>query len=372
MQILLDARITEGRRTLTKLFCRIIYFIRLFWGSSKWFFLGSGPVRIHKGSLLTEDAVAIVTVLRGRPDIIELLSDLKAAGYGVLLVFNRHDIEPPAAVLAAADVVLSRKNKGRDFGAYAKGVELVGRFSTSYKKILFINDSCVYLKRSVDLFRAIRELPHHYVCLTETWRYGRYLTHGNFFQLSKQILMKTDVRRFFLRYKQITSPRYAVEQGEKKLCRILIGRVKANPFVMFPIHMVVNQRKEVAPLLDEYGGWYGLNEPSVQFLGRSKANLLARGAASEVQLERLRMISSLDPMQDVALLLPVMTAFPFLKINNLARGYCSFQQLRQFALKLSEPARSRVIHELTNTYGRYHALTGFQRFLRFAELWSLI
>jgi hypothetical protein len=360
----------------TKLLWDFVYLMRVAFGTIKWLFVGSGEVRIHKASVSAGDSIAIVAVYRERPDFLELLADLREAGYRLLVIFNRQDIDPSAALVAASDVLVSRQNRGRDFGAYAKGMEIVGRYSASYARILFVNDSCLYLKRSVDLFRALCADRHHYVSLTETWATGGYLAHGGFFQLSKYLVKQRAVAKFFSRYKQISSPRYAVEKGEKRLSRTIIGQLKVNPYVLFPISLIVNQHTARHKLLDEYSGWYGLDDPEEVYLSsnltRASANLLTKQVTNEAHLIRLRLISSLDPLQDIALMLPLLTSFPFLKINNLARGYCSYQQARYFSQQFPELTRSRIIRELTRTYGQHYASTGISRLVQFAELFSFI
>lgn len=392
-----DQRIREQLHRTRQLW-RIVYLTRIAFGLVKWLFIGSGQIRIHKASALAGDSIAIIAIYRERPDILELLADLRQAGYQLLVVFNRRDIDPSPALVTASDVLVSRQNRGRDFGAYAKGMEIVERYSASYTRILFINDSCLYLKKSVELFRLVRNDRHHYLSLTETWAAGDYLTHGCFFQLSKYVCKQRAVVKFFRRYKHISSPRYVVENGEKRLSRTIIGKTKINPYILFPTNLISNQDAAGAKLLDEYTGWYGMDDPEeaylyANYIGKSgspmnnqepaRANvsglrpisplsLMTKQMTNEAKLIRLRTFSSLDPLQDIALMLPLLTQFPFLKLNNLARGYCSYQQARQFAQQFPEPTRSRIVHELIGIYGRHYALTGISRRLRFAELFNFI
>lgn len=354
--------------------------LRILVGTVLWLLRGGGQVRVVKSAPIKSRSVAIVAIYTERPDILELLADLKDAGFDLVVVFNRQDIAPSEQLIAAADILLTRKNRGRDFGAYAKGAEYLSAQPDVYDRVLFVNDSSTYVKRSAALFRRVAESTNDYLGLTETWVGGDYLVHGTFFQISRRVFKPRKVQRFFRRYRHINSPRYAVECGEKRLCRILVGEMKINPLIIFPINEFLNHGTIDETSVSEYSGWFGLRDTggmSAQIDGRNMpemARLLSVRSSIQksAQIERIQALSKLDPVQHLALLLVDATAYPFLKRNNLARNYCSLLQLRDFAERFDEPVRSRIVRDQMGVYARHFSAVGVQRMFRFAELWSAI
>ena len=365
---------------LGRLLWAIAFQLRILSGTVVWLLRGGGQVRVVKSAPLESRSIAIVAIYTERPDVLELLVDLKDAGYSLLIVFNRQDIAPSEQLIAAADILLTRKNRGRDFGAYAKGAEYLSALPDAYDRVLFVNDSSTYVRRSAKLFRQVAESTNDYVGLTETWLGGDYLVHGTFFQLSRRVFKSRKVQRFFQRYRHINSPRYAVQCGEKKLCRILVGELKLNPLIIFPINEVLNHRTVDETSVREYSGWFGLSDAGglpKQIDGSNlpeMARLLSLQSSIQksAQLERIQSLSTLDPLQHLALLLVDATDYPFLKRNNLARNYCSLLQLRDFADRFDEPVRSRIVRDQMAVYARHFSAVGVRRMFLFAELWSAI
>ena len=158
----------------------------------------------------------VLAIFEQRSDILHLINDLKISGYKVFVVLNRNDVVPDPDLLSISDILMSRKNSGRDFGAYAAASKFIYALPIKINKILFINDSSYYIRKSTDIFCQIRFSNEDLVSLTATETKDDFFTHGNFFQINGEVFYKHKVRNFFHNYININSPRYAVTYGEKK------------------------------------------------------------------------------------------------------------------------------------------------------------
>lgn len=327
--------------------------------------------------------VAIFVLVEDRPDVVDYLADLKSAGYYVITVVNRLDIEVSEALLAQSDALMKRENLGRDFGAYADVANKLRKIGADQlDRVLFANDSMYYLRRSPEMFTRMIGEQEDYVAMSATEARGMFFCHAYLFQMSGKLFRDKRIRRYFARYIPVSSARYAVFRGEMGLSRLITNRLGRAPVLYFQMPGLSVSRPDVAEALERQMEWLGQpNTENAMILSerRAKINEFDAGpllwsirdrnmVRESHTVEHLARVHDLDPSQQLGLLFLRFTDFPFLKRNMFAKGFASYQALRE-ALA-DHPYGAEVLNANLRTYGSFYANPSWKRILKFATLWG--
>ncbi len=158
--------------------------------------------------------------------VAELVAALARQGVNVILVCNG---QPPAEQLerlrADAHRVLVRRNIGRDFGAYRAATLLLEREGLVPNRLLYFNDSVIYLD-GPELDRLITAL-----LMSAAGMLGAFENHetrhhlGSFtFAHSADVVADPAVRRFWRRYRAYSLRPHAILKGEIRLTTLVKSR----------------------------------------------------------------------------------------------------------------------------------------------------
>lgn len=153
----------------------------------------------------------------------ELVAALARQGVNVILVCNGQPRPDHLARLRAdAHRVLVRRNIGRDFGAYRAATLLLEREGLVPHRLLYFNDSVIYLD-GPELDRLITAL-----LLSPAGMLGAYENHetrhhlGSFtFGHSADVVADPAVRRFWRRYRAYSLRPHAILRGEIRLTTLV-------------------------------------------------------------------------------------------------------------------------------------------------------
>ncbi|HQT76617.1 MAG TPA: hypothetical protein PLD10_06155 [Rhodopila sp.] len=160
------------------------------------------------------------------------LTALHGAGYAVALVNNKSFRNPESLPQEAAFVIESH-NVGRDIGAYIRAVRSLQASGALLERtrILFLNDSVVYLPGMDAVFATMAAAPEDWIGTTESRQGGHYLNSWCF-QLSAAVVRGDAFARWAGRFAFLANRVYLIRAGEIRLTRMLLA-AGVRPRVLF-------------------------------------------------------------------------------------------------------------------------------------------
>lgn len=153
----------------------------------------------------------------------ELTAALRAQGINVVTICNgTPSSETLQQLRLSSHRVLIRKNVGRDFGAYRAGTLLLLKEKIVQSRLLYFNDSVVYLK-GPELSELVNALATSSADLQGAHENHENSHHiGSFaFSVSPAVLADPQVVRFWRRYQPFDLRPHAINQGEVRLSRVI-------------------------------------------------------------------------------------------------------------------------------------------------------
>lgn len=180
------------------------------------------------GELVESSRVAIVALfwneaLAYRRSLTNLLTGLTKNGVQPYLVVNGQCPEELKSLAAGFNcIIVERRNRGRDFGAYQAGIlwlEETGQLALT-KTLMLINDTMHWFRESSEIVTE---------CVSHDWS----ATHFNFedkphaqsffLSFSEQVINNPEFLKFWRNYAPLNSRIHAINFGEIKLSTTLIG-----------------------------------------------------------------------------------------------------------------------------------------------------
>lgn len=288
-----------------------------------------------------------------------LVAALARQGVNVILVCNGQPRPDHLERLRAdAHRVLVRDNIGRDFGAYRAATLLLEREGLVPNRLLYFNDSVIYLD-GPELDRLVAAL-----LATPAGMLGAFENHetrhhlGSFtFGHSAEVVADPAVRRFWRRYRAFSLRPHAIVKGEIRLTTLVKSRGHRLD-VVYSAQRLAGALQQLPA--DELAGlWRYL--PS-----RSRVREPVAGPDTRSQRERLvdqlitSFMNSSQAHYGFGLFYRVLKA-PIVKKDLLGRGvYLEHECLR--ILDDLPPATAQAVVRLLANRGRPVQLRGLQRF----------
>lgn len=164
---------------------------------------------------------------RTSANLIVFLSNLKSAGYNVLLVNNGPIDEPIVTAYGPyCHTIVAKPPGGRDFGSYqwATAHLLAQCRPEEIRQVLYCNDS-VFVRPSTigKMICAIRDCTAPFVGVTEVFEY-RYHVQSWCFAVAGSLFISPSFQSFWRRYRPFSDRRYCIGRGECGLSSHLIGQ----------------------------------------------------------------------------------------------------------------------------------------------------
>lgn len=378
-----DQYIVDGLEALSP-FLNVAYNIRKALEGARYQFTRYFDKTLERKPMRLDAAenVAVLVVIQERPDILELITDLRSAGYYVVLFVNRLDLEISQMLFDLADAVLARRNSGRDFGAYAEFARILHRKDPpKLRRILFANDSMYYVRKRPDLFAQFAKDEAAYSGMTANDVNGDFFVNSYFFQFSRQLFFKPRLKRYFKNYVPISSARYAVAKGEIALSRLITNRMGVAPKIYFSLSSIPYLDPKASAIIVSHLNWLGVHLNQNTISGQKKKKMFTTDPViwtlvnktfldySEL-LAHSETFNTLDITQHLGIVLFQTTDFPYIKKNILCKGFVSVAALQQ--LLNGHEGFEYVFRDFIAGYAKYYSDPHWTRFLRFATLWGYL
>lgn len=127
--------------------------------------------------------------------------------------------------------VIERSNVGRDFGAYKDGIGYVLEHYPAAARIVVMNDSVFFLRKTLDKLIADLNGPQDFIGVTEVHQF-HYHVQSFMLSFGKAVLQSAAFRRFWKRYLPINTRRWAIHRGEIRLTQKLT-KAGFRPHILF-------------------------------------------------------------------------------------------------------------------------------------------
>lgn len=177
-----------------------------------------------------------------------------AAEYDVIAVLNLPPDEATAAYLQRSTrLIVHRANIGRDFGGYKDAISvLMARFGAP-DRLIIANDSIFYLERGLAEMIAGLDGPEDFVGVSEVFDH-HYHVGSYLLSFSRRAVESDAFRKFWARYKPVTTRRWAILKGEGRLTAAMV-KAGFPPKVLFKAedlrpHLSVTSPQDFAELID--------------------------------------------------------------------------------------------------------------------------
>jgi hypothetical protein len=287
-------------------------------------------------------------------------------------------------------VLIERKNIGRDFGAYQDGIQHVREHFTKIDRIVLINDSLFFFRRSLDKLVADLTAPYDFIGVTETHELHY---HAQSFALSfgSAVINNPNFIKFWSTFRPLGTRHWTIHRGEVRLTRQMT-KAGFRPHILFPAAHLLDplQRRPVRDAVESvrllprsarkklYGSFlssigektsdaavntleavaYGVRRTSMggHVDGESKMLQINNQAASmgEWSLGILpehivSEISRRNQMHYGAFLFMKHLGMPILKRDIFFRGLYSLEEVHQILTEFGEPLRDEILADLRRT-----------------------
>ena len=127
--------------------------------------------------------------------------------------------------------IIERKNIGRDFGAYKDGINYVLEHYPAASRIVVMNDSVFFLRRTLDKLIVDLNGPQDFIGVTEVHQF-HYHVQSFMLSFGRAVLQSSAFKRFWKRYLPVGTRRWAIHRGEIRLTRQMT-RAGFRPHILF-------------------------------------------------------------------------------------------------------------------------------------------
>lgn len=119
-------------------------------------------------------------------------------------------------------LLLERFNLGRDFGGYKDGISLVLKHCEHPERILLVNDSVFFFAKGLDRMLAGLDGPQDFIGVTEVLQH-HYHVQSYMLSFGRNVLNNKYFKKFWKKYRPVSTRRWAIHKGEVGLTRLLTG-----------------------------------------------------------------------------------------------------------------------------------------------------
>lgn len=169
-----------------------------------------------------------------------------------LIVVSNTALDPylKAQLLDKSYLLIERANLGRDFGAYRDGVSVLLRHTKDVDRLVLLNDSLFFFDRGLDQFIARLSGDQEFIGVTEVFEF-HYHVQSYALSFGRHVVNSKEFRRFWRRYRPISSRRWSIHNGEVKLTRRLT-KAGFRPHILYQAAELVPhlQTRSVRELLE--------------------------------------------------------------------------------------------------------------------------
>lgn len=171
-----------------------------------------------------------------------ILIELHAKSTNTILVSNC-DLSEEQRKIAKGLVqfIITRKNIGFDFGAYKDGIKFIIDEGFAFDRLILLNDSVYYFSKDIEALVDKLLGPNDVIAAFENWE-PPHQPHLQSFMLSlsRRLFDCKEFRNFWQNYRPVSNRLYAIENGEKKLSKVILNLSQSSS-VIYSSKMIAEQ-----------------------------------------------------------------------------------------------------------------------------------
>lgn len=128
-------------------------------------------------------------------------------------------------------LLIERANLGRDFGAYKDGISVLMRREGDIGRLILLNDSMFFFQRGLDKLVAALDGKEDFIGLTEVFQF-HYHVQSFMLSFGPAVIRSAAFRKFWRRYRPISTRRWSIHNGEVALSRRLT-KAGFRPYILY-------------------------------------------------------------------------------------------------------------------------------------------
>src|SRR5262249_10190819 len=125
-----------------------------------------------------------------------------------------------AQLLEKCYLLIERANLGRDFGAYKDAINIVLRRARNVDRLGLLDDSLFYFLKGLNKLVSDLDGPQEFIGVTEVFE-DHYHVQSFMLSLGPSVIRSRQFRKFWQRYRPISTRRWSIHKGEVRLTRRL-------------------------------------------------------------------------------------------------------------------------------------------------------
>jgi hypothetical protein len=145
-------------------------------------------------------------------------------------------------LLAKCSLLIERADLGRDFGGYKDGLSIIEQRFGTPERLILLNDSLFYLEPGLDGLVAALDGDDELIGMCEDL-YLYYHIQSFALSFGPNVLRNPRIRRYWKAFKPISTRRWAIERGERRLTRELL-RAGFRPRILYTAAQLVPHLKK--------------------------------------------------------------------------------------------------------------------------------
>lgn len=345
-------------------------------------------VAVHPGAKEKRGSVYFIVAIEDptfpdREFLTNLFHAIDRTGHNLVLVANQ-PLSPLARqkFLDQSALLIERKPLGREIGCYQDGILTVLERDPDASRIVLLSDSVYFLDRSLDRFVADLLTEHEFIGATET-QDDQYAVQAFALSFGRPVIESPAFRRFWRKYKPISTRLWAIRKGEAGLTRAL-SRAGFRPRVLYSAGQLMSQleRRPVKELIQagrllpeaprkivfrRYLDLIGLDKVGAQAMahGIERAGFGLGGGQSE-QIDQLvaysrtmgqwslgvlandivETVTAEDQVRHGGFLFIKYLGLPLFKRDIFYRSLYALEDVYQFMSELDNPMRDDILADL--------------------------
>lgn len=124
-------------------------------------------------------------------------------------------------LLGKCQLLVERADLGRDFGGYKDGIKILEQHFGTPERLILLNDSLFFFEKGLDAFLRELDGSEELIAMTEVFEHHYHL--GSFaISFGPPVLKSKAFRRYWHRYRPITTRRWSIHRGEVGLTKMLM------------------------------------------------------------------------------------------------------------------------------------------------------
>lgn len=191
---------------------------------------------VTEGNVEKKSDRYVIFVLYARASLpsftINMIEAIDRTDLNLIIVVNSEtDAITKARLTDVCHLYIERSNLGRDFGAHRDAFSILQRRVAKIDRLILLNDSLFFFRRGLSDFLSQLNGNQDFIGVTEVFQF-HYHVQSYALSFGSRVVNNRRFRKFWKKYRPISSRRWSIHRGEVTLTRRLI-KAGFRPYILF-------------------------------------------------------------------------------------------------------------------------------------------